>query len=84
MCGKKYTLCLSFIHMKKFLIFILHFLVKPVAVHILAKEKFVSADKRIDVECKSSGSKPEAMITWHKSARQLKRMSKNVSISKYC
>lgn len=59
------------------------FIVKPVAVHILAKEKFISADKRIDVECKSSGSKPEAMITWHKSARQLKRMSKNVSISKY-
>uniref|UniRef100_A0A336MDA0 CSON013841 protein n=1 Tax=Culicoides sonorensis TaxID=179676 RepID=A0A336MDA0_CULSO len=53
--------------------------IKPVAVHILVKEKFVSADKRIDVECKSSGSKPEAIITWYKANKQLKRMSKNFS-----
>ncbi|XP_063706128.1 uncharacterized protein LOC134835187 [Culicoides brevitarsis] len=52
---------------------------KPVAVHILVKEKFISADKQIDVECKSSGSKPEAMITWYKGNKQLKRMSKNFS-----
>ncbi|XP_055618631.1 hemicentin-1 [Toxorhynchites rutilus septentrionalis] len=50
---------------------------KPVAVHILVKEKFVSADKRYDIECKSSGSRPEAMISWWKGARQLKRLSKN-------
>ncbi|XP_058467805.1 titin [Malaya genurostris] len=50
---------------------------KPVAVHILVKEKFVSADKRYDIECKSSGSRPEAVISWWKGSRQLKRLSKN-------
>lgn len=59
------------------------FQVKPVAVHILTKEKFVSADKRYEVECKSSGSRPEAILTWHKGNRPLKRMAKNVSI-KFC
>lgn len=53
-------------------------LVKPVAVHILTKEKFVSADKRYDVECKSSGSRPEAGITWFKGTRAIKRQAKNV------
>lgn len=47
--------------------------------HILTKEKSVSADKRYDVECKSSGSRPEAVITWWKGTRQLKRLAKNVS-----
>jgi len=32
--------------------------VKPIAVHILTKDRFVSADRTYDVECKSSGSKP--------------------------
>lgn len=54
---------------------------KPIAVHILTKEKYVSADKRYDVECKSSGSRPEAYITWWKAQQQLKRMAKNVSIT---
>ena len=48
--------------------------------HITTREKFVSAEKRYDVECKSSGSRPEAMITWWKGSRQIKRMAKNVSI----
>ncbi|XP_059613324.1 neural cell adhesion molecule 2 isoform X1 [Phlebotomus argentipes] len=52
---------------------------KPVAVHILTKERVVSADRRYDVECKSSGSRPEAVITWWKGSRQIKRMSKNFS-----
>lgn len=49
------------------------------AVHILTKEKFLSADKHYEVECKSSGSRPEAVITWWMGARQIKRMVKNVS-----
>lgn len=55
--------------------------VKPNAVHITTREKFVSAEKRYDIECKSSGSRPEAMITWWKGSRQIKRMAKNVSVS---
>lgn len=43
----------------------------------------MSADKRYDVECKSSGSRPEAVITWWKGTRQLKRLAKNVSFFLY-
>ncbi|XP_046401611.1 B-cell receptor CD22-like [Ischnura elegans] len=52
---------------------------KPVAVHILTKEKHVSADKRYEVECKATGSRPEAVITWWKGSRQIKRITKNYS-----
>lgn len=62
-------------------VFHFHFpTVKPIAVHITTREKFVSAEKRYDVECKSSGSRPEAVLTWWKGSRQIKRMAKNVSI----
>mgnify|MGYP003449257047 CR=1 FL=1 len=57
------------------------FIVKPIAVHITTREKFVSAEKRYDVECKSSGSRPEASLTWWKGSRQIKRMAKNVCSS---
>ncbi|KAG4077787.1 hypothetical protein HA402_011216 [Bradysia odoriphaga] len=53
--------------------------VKPQAVHILIKEKFVSADKSYDVECHSSGSKPPAILTWWKGGKQLKKLIKNFS-----
>ncbi|XP_055382348.1 protein turtle homolog A [Condylostylus longicornis] len=52
---------------------------KPIAVHILTKEKFVSAERTYDIECKSSGSKPAAMITWWKGNKQIKRLAKNFS-----
>ncbi|XP_055902155.1 protein turtle homolog A-like [Eupeodes corollae] len=52
---------------------------KPVAVHILTKEKFVSADRTYDVECRSSGSKPAAIVTWWKGNKQIKRLAKNFS-----
>ncbi|XP_065338847.1 contactin-2-like isoform X4 [Cloeon dipterum] len=50
---------------------------KPIAVNIVTKEKHVSADKRYEVECKASGSRPEAVITWWKGSRQIKRITKN-------
>ncbi|EDW59180.1 protein turtle homolog B isoform X1 [Drosophila virilis] len=50
---------------------------KPVAVHILTKDRFVSADRTYDIECKSSGSKPPALITWWKGNKQLKKLTKN-------
>lgn len=53
--------------------------VKPQTVTILTKEKQVSADKRYEVECKTSGSRPEAIITWWKGSRPVKRLAKNVS-----
>ncbi|XP_031624769.1 neural cell adhesion molecule 2 isoform X1 [Contarinia nasturtii] len=52
---------------------------KPAAVHILAKRTFVSADKTYDIECKSSGSKPAAVITWWRGTKQIKRPVRNFS-----
>ncbi|KAI9584270.1 hypothetical protein GQX74_006165 [Glossina fuscipes] len=51
--------------------------VKPIAVHIMTKDRFVSADRTYDIECKSSGSKPQAVITWWKGNKQLKKLTKN-------
>lgn len=53
--------------------------VKPQTVSILTKEKHVSADKRYEVECRTSGSRPDAVITWWKGSRPVKRLAKNVS-----
>lgn len=55
--------------------------VKPAAVHILTKERFVSADKSYDIECVSSGSKPAAILSWWLGNKQMKRLIKNVSIT---
>lgn len=64
-----------------FFVFVLYTIsVKPAAVHILAKRAFVSADKTYDIECKSSGSKPAAVITWWRGTKQIKRPVRNVSI----
>lgn len=53
--------------------------VKPQTVNILTKEKQVSADKRYEVECRTTGSRPDAIITWWKGSRPVKRLAKNVS-----
>lgn len=55
--------------------------VKPVAVHILTKDKFLSANQSYDVECKCTGSRPEALVTWWLGTRQIKRMAKHFSES---
>lgn len=60
-------------------IILLSFPVKPLSVLILTKEREISADRRYEVECRSIGSRPEAVITWWKGNRQMKRISKNVS-----
>lgn len=56
------------------------FSVKPAAVHILEKNKYLSADKTYDIECVSSGSKPPAILSWWKETKPLKRLIKNVRI----
>ncbi|XP_020300402.1 hemicentin-2-like [Pseudomyrmex gracilis] len=50
---------------------------KPVMVQILTKETRVSADKNYNVECRTSGSRPEAVITWWKANKQIKKMAQN-------
>ncbi|KAH1015102.1 hypothetical protein HUJ05_012880 [Dendroctonus ponderosae] len=54
---------------------------KPQSVSILTKEKHVSAEKRYEVECRTSGSRPDAVITWWKGSRPVKRLAKNVLIN---
>lgn len=44
----------------------------------------MSADKRYEIECKTTGSRPEATVTWWKNNRQLKRMAKNVRPLCHC
>ncbi|XP_063627547.1 hemicentin-1 isoform X1 [Cydia splendana] len=60
-------------------VLILDINLKPITVTILTKEKQVSADKRYEIECKTTGSRPEASVSWWKNNRQLKRMAKNFS-----
>ncbi|KAG5882968.1 hypothetical protein JTB14_037321 [Gonioctena quinquepunctata] len=52
---------------------------KPQSVNILTQEKYVSADKRYEVECRTAGSRPDAIITWWKGNRPVKRLAKNFS-----
>ncbi|XP_018570338.1 nephrin, partial [Anoplophora glabripennis] len=52
---------------------------KPKSVNIITQEKYVSADKRYEVECRTSGSRPDAVITWWKGSRPVKRLAKNFS-----
>ncbi|KAL0869438.1 hypothetical protein ABMA27_007672 [Loxostege sticticalis] len=52
---------------------------RPLTVQILNKSGQVSADRRYEVECKTTGSRPDAVVTWWKGSRQLKRSAKNFS-----
>ncbi|GBP65502.1 Nephrin [Eumeta japonica] len=52
---------------------------RPLTVQIQNKARQVSADRSHQVECKSSGSRPSALITWWKGSKQLKRSAKNFS-----
>lgn len=53
---------------------------KPVFVKILTKEPRVSADKKYAVECRTTGSRPDAVITWWMANKQIKKVVQNVSI----
>lgn len=44
------------------------------------KERTLSAERRYEVECRSTGSRPEPVMTWWKGSRQMKKLAKNVSI----
>ncbi|XP_014205772.1 nephrin-like [Copidosoma floridanum] len=44
---------------------------KPLDVHILTKEMSVKADKKYKVECRSTGSRPAAVITWWKANKRI-------------
>ncbi|RVE55293.1 hypothetical protein evm_000191, partial [Chilo suppressalis] len=50
---------------------------RPLTVQILNKSRQLSADRNYEIECKSTGSKPDALVTWWKGGRQIKRSAKN-------
>lgn len=54
---------------------------KPLVVNITNKQFHLSALRTYEIECISSGSRPEAVITWWKGNHQVKHMARNVSIS---
>ncbi|XP_043258018.1 hemicentin-1-like [Colletes gigas] len=53
---------------------------KPQVVQILTKEPRVSSDKNYDVECRTSGSRPAAVITWWKGEKQINKMAQNYEL----
>ena len=53
--------------------FLCVFTVKPLTVNIINPPSPLVADRRYEVHCESSGSRPNAIITWYKGKRQLKR-----------
>jgi hypothetical protein len=47
--------------------------VKPLTVDITNPQTPLIADRRYEISCKTTGSRPNAIITWYKGKRQLKR-----------
>lgn len=52
-------------------------LVKPLEVKIIEPPSSMMADRRYAVSCESTGSRPNAIITWYKGKRQLRRTKVN-------
>ncbi|XP_060659541.1 uncharacterized protein LOC132793557 isoform X2 [Drosophila nasuta] len=59
--------------------FILDMHLKPLTVKILDPPSSMIADRRYEVTCESSGSRPNAIITWYKGKRQLRRTKDDIS-----
>lgn len=59
------------------LISLILFAVKPLTVEVLNPPATLVADRRYEIICESSGSRPNAVITWYKGKRQLRRTKVN-------
>lgn len=44
----------------------------------------LTAERRYEVACESAGSRPPALLTWHKGKRQLKRITVSTQCSFNC
>ena len=53
--------------------FLTIFSVKPLTISMKNAPSSLVADRRYEVLCESSGSRPNAVITWYKGRRQLRR-----------
>lgn len=56
--------------------------VKPLTVQIANPPSSLVADRRYEVTCESSGSRPNAIITWYKGKRQLKRAREETFVNR--
>ncbi|CAH0728186.1 unnamed protein product, partial [Brenthis ino] len=52
---------------------------RPLTVQILNKNRQFSADRSYEVECKTTGSRPEAQVTWWKGLKPLRKKARNYS-----
>ncbi|XP_052744055.1 neural cell adhesion molecule 2 [Bicyclus anynana] len=52
---------------------------RPLTVQILSKSRQLSADRSHEVECRSSGSRPDAQLTWWKGTKPLRKKARNFS-----
>lgn len=66
-----------------FINYVLSIQVKPLTVSILNQPVSLVADRRYEVLCESSGSRPNAIITWYKGKRQLRRTKVSLIIKIY-
>ena len=51
----------------------MHFAVKPLYVQILNMTLTLASHKKYDLVCKTNGSRPDAVISWTKGKKPLKR-----------
>ncbi|XP_055639841.1 nephrin-like [Toxorhynchites rutilus septentrionalis] len=66
--------------------YVLDLHLKPLSVALIDPPEAIVADKRYEVSCQSTGSRPNAIITWYKGKRQMRRakddiLSHNTTIS---
>jgi len=55
--------------------------VRPLDVHILGANQPLSAGRRYDLLCQSSGSRPPAAITWWRNGQRLTKTKETVSFT---
>ncbi|XP_055600251.1 nephrin-like [Uranotaenia lowii] len=58
--------------------YVLDMHLKPLTVKVKDPPRALVADKRYEVSCESSGSRPSAIITWYKGKRQMRRTKDDV------
>ncbi|XP_053201248.1 synaptogenesis protein syg-2-like [Panonychus citri] len=54
---------------------------RPTKVHIMSPKHALSTDKRVELTCKSEGSRPPAIVTWWKGPKRLQHVSEDVTSS---
>jgi CD80-like C2-set immunoglobulin domain len=70
----KKTYFFSLIHILYVFFSLSFFAVKPLTVEIMNPLSTLTADQRYELTCESTGSRPNAIITWYKGKRQLRKM----------